>query len=68
MTALAVVEQRGCGELPGMRVLVAIHAAGKLDFEFRGRARGQMAFGAADFGMRALERIRAGGVVLHGEG
>ena len=68
MATLAAVRQRGCGELPGMFVLVAISAQCEVDFVPCRRTLGNMALCASDLGVRSLERVVAGAVILHGKG
>lgn len=68
MAALAAVRPRRGSELAGMFVLVAIGAQGKLDSELCRRTLGDMALCALDLGVRSLQRIIAGGMILHRKG
>src|ERR1700676_2458583 len=67
VAAVASVEVRRSGELPGVTVSVTVRATLKFDLEQCVLAFGNMALGALHPGMSALQRIRADCMFLHGE-
>lgn len=67
VAALAFVQQGSSSELSAVSVLVAVGAEREFDFEFGRLAGRDMTLGAFDLRMRTIERISAGGVVLHGK-
>ena len=65
MALLATVQVRSLRELPLMFVLVAVHALGERNLIKRVPAFRDMTLGAGYAGMLALQRIGAGGMLLH---
>jgi len=68
VAAVAGVEIRSSRKLPRMPVGMAVSAARELDFEQRVLPLRNMTLRALQPRMPALQRIRAGSVLLHGEG
>lgn len=67
MTTVTRIEIRSGSELPRVLIRVAIGAAVELDLEQRVFSPRNMALGALHPCMSALERIRAGRMLFHGE-
>jgi hypothetical protein len=67
VTAVASIEVGRCRKLSGVPVAVAVGAALELDLEQRVLAFRNMALRTLETRMLALQGIRGGGMVLHGE-